>query len=226
MFKQALREQQTSMTQQPNIPARAYDDHTQLGASYMLARRISQIFHPVLMNLASFLIVGFAALASRTTGLLWAGICILAILIPPVVFYYVRLRQGAYSDEDISVREQRNELYLFSLVWAVLAIGGLVLLGVPRPFLALILAGVGLGLVNGLINLFWKISAHASSVASVATIALLYWRPMGVVLWIAAITVGWARVRTRNHTVLQVLAGFTTATLIVVVAFTLIGQYA
>ena len=211
------------MTQQPNIPARAYDDHTQLGASYMLARRISQIFHPVLMNLASFLIVGFAALATRTTGLLWAGICILAILIPPVVFYYVRLRQGAYSDEDISVREQRNELYLFSLVWAVLAIGGLVLLGVPRPFLALILAGVGLGLVNGLINLFWKISAHAAAIGSVATIALLYWQPLGVALWLCALAVGWARVRTRNHTPMQVLAGLASATLVVLAAFSVTG---
>src|SRR3712207_8306763 len=56
-------------------------------------------------------------------------------------------------------------------------------------------------------SLFWKISAHSSSIGATATVALLYSRPLGVLLWACAIAVGWARVRTRNHTPMQVLAG-------------------
>ena len=213
------------MAQHPNIPRGAYSTDIPGGPSYTLARRLSQTFHPILMNLASFLIVGFNALGTRAAGLGWALLCILTLLVPPIVFYYVRLRQGAYSDEDISVREQRNELYLFGLAWVLIASLGLALFGAPRPFLALMVSALGLGLVSGLINLFWKISAHASAVASAATIALLYWRPLGVLLGVCAIAVGWARVRTRNHTPMQVLAGFAAATSIIMLAFGILGLH-
>ena len=85
---------------------------------------------------------------------------------------------------------------------------------------------LALGLVGGAINLFWKISVHAASIASLATIALLYSRNLGVALWICALVVGWARVRTGNHTPLQVLAGFLCAATIVLGIFQIFGARA
>ncbi len=211
------------MAQHPELHHEGYDTDTASGRWYLLARRLSQIFHPILMNLIAFLIVGYAALGTHASGLLWAGICILALLLPPTLFYYFRRRQGAYSDDDVSVREQRNELYLFGFVWVAIAAVGLGFLGLPRPFMALILCALGIGLIGGLVNLFWKISAHATAIASTATIALLYWPPLGLVLWACALAVGWARVRTRNHTPLQVLAGLGSATLVVLAAFSVMG---
>ena len=61
------------------------------------------------------------------------------------------------------------------------------------------------------------------AIGSAATIGLLYWQPLGWALWICAVAVGWARVRTRNHTPLQVLAGLGCATLVVLVAFGMFG---
>jgi membrane-associated phospholipid phosphatase len=40
--------------------------------------------------------------------------------------------------------------------------------------------------------------------------------------WIIALAVGWARVKTRNHTTMQVLAGFAAATVVVAAATTLV----
>jgi membrane-associated phospholipid phosphatase len=84
------------------------------------------------------------------------------------------------------------------------------------------LAALALGLIGGLINLLWKISVHAASIASVATIALLYSRDLGIGLWVCALAVGWARVRTGNHTPMQVLAGFLLAVTMVLVVFQLV----
>jgi membrane-associated phospholipid phosphatase len=210
------------MAQHPNLP-NVYDDETFGGRSYALGRVISQIFHPILLNIASFLIVGYMSLSTHASGLRWAGICILALILPPTGFYYVRLRQGVYSDEDVSVREQRNELYLFGFIWVLITTAGLGLLGVPRPFIALMICALALGVIGGVVNLFWKISAHATAVASTATIALLYWPPLGAALWACAVLVGWARVRTHNHTPMQVLAGFASAATVIVVVFDLIG---
>ena len=211
------------MARQPNIPREAYEIESLDSRSYALARFLSRLFNPIMLNIVSFLIVGLAALSTPAEGLKWAGLCILVLIVPPTTFYYIRLRQGVYSDEDVSIRQQRNELYLIGFVWVLISLAILSFVGVPRPFLALMIGALAMGLVGGLINLFWKISAHSSAVASAATIALLYWRPLGIVLWACAIAVGWARVRTRNHTPLQVLAGFVCAATIVLVVFGLVG---
>jgi membrane-associated phospholipid phosphatase len=186
---------------------------------HAIGRLISRIFHPILMNVVAFLIVGYFALETPSAGLWWAGVCMLLQVLPPTIFFTIRARQGAYVDEDVSVRQQRNELYLFGLVTVLIGLALLILLGAPQAFLALLVCGLALGVLGGVINLFWKISIHAASIASTATVALLFSRSLGVALWLCALAVAWARVRTRNHTPLQVLAGFTLAVLIVLMVF-------
>jgi membrane-associated phospholipid phosphatase len=190
---------------------------------YVVGRVLSQIFHPILLNIATLLIVGHYSQENPLTGLKWAGMSILLLVLPPTMFFGLRLRQGAYSDEDISVRQQRNEMYLVGFVWVLVATMLLALIGAPLPFLALMICGLVLGLIGGLINLFWKISVHSAAVASTATVTLLYSRKLGVALWICALAVGWARVRTGNHTPMQVLAGFSSAAAVVLVVFHLVG---
>jgi membrane-associated phospholipid phosphatase len=214
------------MAPHSNIPHDTYDSDALDGRGYALARLISQLFHPILLNIVSFLIVGYAALPTHAEGLKWSGICILMLVLPPTIFYSIRLRQGVYADEDVSIREQRNELYLFGFSWVLVAMPVLGYLGAPQPFLALMICALALGLINGGINLFWKISAHATAIASTATIALLYSQSVGAILWACAFAVGWARVRTRNHTPMQVLAGFCSAVAVILVVFQLLGARA
>ena len=161
------------MVPHSNIPQDAYETETLDRRSYALARLLSQIFHPLLLNICAFLIVGYNALSSPAEGLKWAGICIVVLELPPTIFYFVRLRQGVYADEDVSIREQRNELYLFGLIWAVIATALLAYFGAPQPFLALLVCALLFALINGGINLFWKISGHATAIGATATIALL-----------------------------------------------------
>jgi membrane-associated phospholipid phosphatase len=211
------------MAPHSNIPHDTYESEALDGRSYALARLLSQIFHPILLNISAFLIVGYAALATPAEGVKWAGICILVLVLPPTIFYTIRLRQGIYADEDVSIRQQRNELYLFGLIWALIAVALLSLFGIPGPFLALLVCALLFALINGVINLFWKISGHATAIGATATLALLYWQPLGFVLWACAALVGWARVRTRNHTPLQVLAGFCSAVGVVLSVFQFFG---
>ena len=193
---------------------------------YTFGRLISQVFHPILMNILTFLVVGYYGLANPAAGLAWSGLCVLVAVFPPTLFYIARRRQGAYGDEDVSIRQQRNELYLVGFVWALIATVALVALGLPRPHMAIMLTVLGLGVIGGAINLFWKISVHSASVALLATIALLYSRNLGVALWVCALVVGWARVRTGNHTPLQVLAAFLCAAMVALVVFQLVGARA
>ena len=202
-------------------PAQMIDDR-----GFALGRLISQVFHPILINILTFVVVGYYGLANPAAGLAWSGLCVLVAVLPPTLFYIVRRRQGAYGDEDVSIRQQRNELYLVGFVWTLIATVGLAAVGLPRPHIALMITVLALGLIGGVINLFWKISVHAASIASLAMIALLYSRNLGIALWVCALAVGWARVRTGNHTPLQVLAGFLCAAMVVLIVFQLVGARA
>lgn len=210
------------MAQQRNISHETLASDPFQGRGYVLARVLSQVFHPILLSVANFLILGHYAVEDDATGLKWAALGILLQVLPPTLFYTWRLRQGVYSDEDVSLRHQRHELYVFAVVTLLLTMTGLALMGAPRPFLALMLTTLALGLSGGLINLFWKISVHSAAIAATAMITLLYSRPLGIVLWAAALAVGWSRVRTRNHTPMQVLAGFGSAAALVLVIFQIV----
>lgn len=186
-----------------------------------LGRILSSIFHPIPMNVLTFLIAGYFSDENPIIGLAWAGVCILALVVPITLFFVIRLRQGAYGDADVSQRHQRNELYVVGFIWMVIATAILIPLGVPQPILAVIIVAAIQGIIGGLVNLFWKISVHAGSVATTSTVAFLHMRSLGIVLWLCALTVGWARIRTRNHTPSQVFAGFVVAVITVVAIFQL-----
>jgi membrane-associated phospholipid phosphatase len=211
------------MTRQNDLAAEAVRRGAAPGRGYAVARTISQLFHPVILGVASILIVGLLGVEPAREGALWGLLCAGLQVLPPMAFFTVRLRQGAYSDDDVSVRSQRNELYLFGIVNLAVGLIVLRLLGAPAPILAMISAAAVISLAAWLINFFWKISVHASSMGSTATLAALYSEPLGLALWLCALALGWARVRTRNHTPLQVVAGLALATLAVAGVFVAYG---
>lgn len=189
------------------------------GPGYRVASRISQILHPVVLGIVSIFIVGLLGVRPLLDGVVWSLVTAFLQVVPPTLFFTWRLRQGAYTDEDVSVRTQRNELYLFGLANLSVGLVILIVLRAPTPFLAMVTAAILISAVAWLINLSWKISVHASSMGSTATLATLYSEPLGLALWACALALGWARVRTRNHTLAQVLAGLALATTCVVVTF-------
>jgi membrane-associated phospholipid phosphatase len=179
--------------------------------SYRLGRVLSQIFHPITNGIASFLVVGAYAgdfVDARLLGLGWALGAISLLVLPPTLYFYFRLFRGHYSDDDISQREQRNGLYYFALGSVLLASLALYALSVPAIFLRLIGASVGILVLCMLINFVWKVSVHSASIATLATLTTHYYPPLGIFFWIVATALGWARIRTGNHTIGQVVAGW------------------
>ena len=68
-------------------------------------------------------------------------------------------------------------------------------------------SAVELGLL-GVINDFWKISIHATSIAAAAVIIVLVYGPIyGLLLVPIVVLVSWLRLFLRRHTLAQVVAG-------------------
>ncbi|HSH80986.1 MAG TPA: phosphatase PAP2 family protein [Herpetosiphonaceae bacterium] len=191
--------------------------------AYRFGRLISQIFHPIINGFASFLLIGAASpdLPSARYGLGWAAACVMTLIIPPTCYFYFRLFRGDFSDDDISRRSERNGLYVTALASTIAGSGVLSLLGVPGVFLRFMAAAVGVTAVCMVINFRWKISVHSASIATLSTLATLMVQSLAVVLWMCALVVGWARIRTGNHTPLQVVAGWSVAVVGVILAFQL-----
>ncbi|HEY0739509.1 MAG TPA: phosphatase PAP2 family protein [Herpetosiphonaceae bacterium] len=191
-------------------------------SSYRIGRWLSQIFHPIVNGIASFLIVGaFAAdfTEARLRGVGWALIAIALLILPPTIYFYFRLFRGHYSDDDISQRGQRNGLYFFALGTVMLASLALYAVSVPTIFLRLIGASLGTLVLCMAINFVWKVSVHSASIATLATLATKFLPlPVSLCIWIAAVALGWARIRTGNHTIAQVIAGWVIASTCVLMA--------
>lgn len=203
------------MDSQQEIPATALSAQALPARerSHELAELLSQIFHPLTLSMVNVVLVSFLVDAPWYIAIGWGLLAIVLQVTPSLLFFTIRLRQGAYSDKDVSVRQQRTELYLFSFATLGLNLVVFWLVGVPIPYIALVLGALVVSVVSFVINLFWKISVHASCVASTAVLGLLLSPVLGLLLWVCAFAVGWARVRTRNHTPLQVVAGYVVATI-------------
>lgn len=189
--------------------------------TYRLGRLLSQIFHPITNGIASFLVVGAYAgdfVDERLLGLGWALVVTAMLVFPPTLYFYFRLFRGHYSDDDVSRREQRNGLYYFALGSVLLGSLALYALSVPTIFLRLIGACVGILVLCMLINFVWKVSVHSSSIATLATLSAHYYLPLGIFFWVAAVALGWARIRTGNHTIGQVIAGWSIAAICILIA--------
>jgi membrane-associated phospholipid phosphatase len=62
-------------------------------------------------------------------------------------------------------------------------------------------------LVATVINHFWKLSVHASVAAGSTVVLVLAFGPLLLATAVLAAAVGWSRVRLRDHTTWQVVAG-------------------
>ncbi len=181
-----------------------------------IALFLSKFFSPLFGFIGGYSVVVFVAEDQRAV-LGWAMLSMGIQIIPTLILYRIRLSQGRYSDPDMSKRTDRNEVYILgavSMLTAVLVMG---YYGAPASITQVALSFFLIGAACGVINVWWKISMHASAIAAVATIATMQSRSLGMVFWMVVAMVAWSRIRTRNHSSGQVTAGTVLATMVVYV---------
>jgi membrane-associated phospholipid phosphatase len=211
------------MTQQRQPAAAGLSGDFHDGPGYIFGKRVSAILHPVPLSIISIYLTTLGAATARGNALLWATFATLLQVVPMTIFFRIRLRQGAYSDEDVSIRTQRTELYVVGLVTLVLGLLAIVVFSGPPALAAMLLSAILINVIGFTINLFWKISVHAASIGTTAMMATIYLPLLGGLMWLLAILLGWARLRTRNHTLMQVIAGIVLAVCAVLASHRLYG---
>lgn len=177
-----------------------------------VARWISIVVHPIAFPLVTLYLVAYAKTHSVTTSARYTLVALLLTSVPIALLVSIQVLRGRWTDLDVSVRRQRYTLYPFGLLCMIALAAAFIAMGAPgicvRATLAIVLAN----LVDAVINLAYKVSAHATGAAICATVlwsAVPLWGVIGAVL---ALAVGWSRVELGRHTRGQVLLGWLVGT--------------
>ena len=175
----------------------------------LLAAWLSRVSHPfvvsVLVLFSAQLLTGRAA----AEAVLWTLLSFVIVILPSLVFILFRVWLGRYEDIDVSVREDRYLLCGLAGFCFVLLIALLALLQAPavvqKTLQAALLAFAVSALFNRFVN---KLSLHSLTMAGCSTVLLFVSPLLGVVLSVATLFVGWARLHLTRHTLAEVLGGW------------------
>lgn len=140
--------------------------------------------------------------AAGVVGLVLAG-----SILPMLWIIVRRVRSGAWTDHDVSVREQRTGMYPAALA---ISAGTVVLLYAARVAPGILRGTVAIFVliaVSALVNTQLKVSLHTGFAAFTAVSLLSISRPMGIAAVAVALAVAWSRLELRRHTLPEVAGG-------------------
>ena len=172
-----------------------------------VARIFSTVCNPFLTSLALFVILaGARSTGSRDFMVLLFNSAFFTSIAPMLFIFYL-YATDRISDLDMSIRAERERVFIAFVIFYALGAIDLWLIHAPTIMTASMAGYAASALIVQWITRYWKISTHALGVTAplVALTVLFGERPVPFYALIPL--VGWSRVYLRAHTLLQVLAG-------------------
>ena len=186
-----------------------------------MAEIISYIFHPLLIVIPT-LVIAMVQLGSMVwEAIFWTVLSIAIVNLPMALLLFWGVRSGKYSDASVSIREQRTSIYAVGGTCLVILLAVLIIGKAPVVIIACLVSAVIATVLGYVINRYTKLSLHSAAIAG-CTAVLLWTAPLiGVVMVVCAPLVGWARIRLKHHTPVQILIGWMVSMICVFVVFRL-----
>ena len=171
-----------------------------------VAKYISILGHP-LLTIPFVVIVALFNFEEPKRAFLISLLIVGGIFIPLTVKSYKGMKDGTYTNFDISEKSQRQSWYFFAL--ALLAIVTIVLFitDQSRVLRLNMLFAFILLLTSQLMNYFIKSSLHVSLNIFLAFSMLPLSLVTAIVLFIFVILISWSRLELQRHTLKEIFAG-------------------
>jgi membrane-associated phospholipid phosphatase len=196
------------------------NNSVQVNRADRFAEAVSLVFHPFIVIIPTMVIAILQQGNTLWQALFWTALAVCVVILPLVFLIYSGVRSGRYSDPSVSIREQRHILYIAAGIFMVLLLAILVLGKAPLILLACMVSAILTTLVGYVINArFTKLSLHSIGMAGCATVLILTVPVLGLAMAFFTPLVGWARIRLRHHTPLQILVGWMDAVFSVLLIF-------
>lgn len=171
-----------------------------------LARTISIIGHPLLLGTLYVVFISYYRLDQEIAN--WVSFLVIGcVALPILANNLIQTRRGSYTNFDVSDRKQRRGFYPFALGLFLLLLLLFYAMDFPRPIVEQTLVFFLLILIMTALNFFTKASLHA---AIAFYIAINLWEVhfiLGILFFIVALAISWARVYNGRHTFLEIILG-------------------
>ena len=185
------------------------------------AELVSYIFHPLLIVIPTLVIAMVSLGSTLGQAIFWTVLSVAIVNLPMALLLFWGVRSGKYSDASVSIREQRTSIYAVGGTCLVILLAVLVIGKAPVVIVACLISAVIATALGYWINRYTKLSLHSAAMAG-CTAVLLWTAPLiGVIMAVFAPLVGWARIRLKHHTPVQILIGWMVSMVCVFVVFQL-----
>jgi len=185
------------------------------------AELVSYIFHPLLIVIPTLVIAMVRLGSTIWEALFWTVLSVAIVNLPMALLLIWGVRSGKYTDASVSVREQRTSIYIVGGTCLVILLAVLIIGDAPSVIIACLISAVLSTVLGYWINRHTKLSLHSAAMAG-CTAVLLWTAPLiGMVMAIFAPLVGWARIRLKHHTLVQILIGWIFPVISVFVVFSI-----
>jgi len=188
-----------------------------------LAKLTSNILNPFLVSLVIVVLLAAESTSRAFDALKWSLISLAFSILPVFVVIVYLVRHEKLEGISISVRRQRDKIYLLAGACAVVGCVVLSYLGAPPVMVASFVAGLSALIIFMCINLWWKISVHTAFISAFIIVLIVLYGLVGAVTAVLLPLIAWSRVELEHHSPAQVAVGALLAAVIVVVVFHLFG---
>lgn len=184
----------------------------------LAARIVSMVFTPFylpfigMMALFVFSYLGLMPWAYKLQLLML--VYLFTILLPTILIHLYRRYHG-WTLIELGHRERRMVPYVISILCYFFCIYVMDMLHIPHFMQTILLAALLIQVICALINVWWKISTHTAAIGGVAGALFVFGEFFGFnpVWWLCLVLVlagllGTSRMILRQHSLLQVVAGF------------------
>ncbi len=180
--------------------------------NFKLARIVSYLFIPPVMNFLTFLYLSFFQPEPVKLPVILISLAF-GVLIP-IVFFVIMRKKGKIDDNDAKIKEQRSVPYLFGIFLILIAIVLSVKLNLPTIILSVWIAYLLNSVILLLVNKFWKMSAHALGTAIPVGVALNFSLFASLFFIFILVITSISRIILKVHSPAQVFAGALTGILV------------
>jgi len=190
----------------------------------VLARAISFLLSPIIVSFPALYLLIDKVSSNNMYVLKWAIISYFFIL-AVVIFVFMCVLFGIFSNFDVSKREERPLLFSFVGIMTFLYFVFLLVFNGPKILFVVIFAVV-LGLIIiSIVNQRIKASMHVAIISSIIfAVGIIYGGPYLLSLFLIPV-MGWSRVKTKKHTPLETAIGAVLGGLLTIIVYVIAKQF-
>jgi hypothetical protein len=187
------------------------------GGKPFLAEFISKLTNPCILSVVMLLAI-LLTKSERLIDLFWWITPLFLLLVAlPIIYVYLRIFRNpvyrqARPDLTLFLKRHPKDILALGVICGLPCWLALKYLSAPILMLDTMAALLAISLVIAVVNLSYHASFHLAAITTLVYMAIVSWGYLFIASIILIPVVAWAKYQIKDHTVLQLVAGFILAT--------------